>query len=302
VILFDQVELPDAGEIKFRYHSPGSRKILQGEKASFFPGDNAGPIPSYGSGKRWAAAHFGTDYEKSDWWKTGSPSPAMTDWTDAEKSTADLLLQSFSLAPSKRESRSGYQDYRMPATYLDQIYPNAKKTDIVTILYPRSPAMKANKKLPVITEFSDESSLAVQVERAGKQYLLAVRGPDGKASVGELAADADFACVALDAEGAPAGFILINGEELSFGSDLVLNADHPLLAVASFEADRVRIIFDTEAPGGADLRVKILHEPLRISFNGVQGFASLTPKNRLAEFHIPSGRTEVVVEYKIETE
>ena len=297
VILFDQVELPKPGEIKFRYHSPGSRKILQAEKASFLPGDNAGPIPSYGSGKHWAAEHAGADYENSDWWKTGSPVPAMTDWTDAEKLTADLLLQSFSLAPSSRKIRGGYQDYRMPATYLEQIYPNVKETDVVTLLYPRSPERKANKKLPVIAELSEESPLALRVERAGKQHLIGVRGPDGKAAAGELEADADFVCGNLDAEGNPAGFIMINGKGLSFGSDLVLNADHPLLAVASFEANQVRIVFDAEAPGGADLRVQLPQVPLAVLINGERAFASLTPKNRLAEFHLPSGRTEVIVEY-----
>jgi hypothetical protein len=260
------------------------------------PGDNAEPIPSDGSGKRSAEAKFGASYEKIDWWKTGTPTPEITDWTDAEKATADLVLQSFSLDSSTCEIGSGYQDYRMSATYLDQIYPNIKTTDIITILYPRSPEMKESNELPLITNLSDESSVALKIERAGKQHLIAARGSDGKAVVGELSADADFASVALDAEGNIAGFIMVKGQQLSFGEAFSLTVDAPLLAVASYEAGRVKIVFDTQVPSGADLRVKLPQVPHAVLFNGENAFASLTPKNHLAEFHIPSGRTEVIVE------
>ena len=92
-------------------------KFCQKAQAALLPGDNAAAIPSYGSGKRWAAAHYGADYQQSDWWKTGHPAPEMTDWTEAETVSADLLLQSFSLSPSTLSSHGGYQDYRMPATF-----------------------------------------------------------------------------------------------------------------------------------------------------------------------------------------
>ena len=91
---------------------------------------------------------------------------------------------------------------------------------------------------------------------------------------------------------------MIHGTQLSYGDNFALTADSPLLAVVCFERDQVRIVFDSSAPNGADLRIQLPEEPLGVSLNGSQGVASLTPKNRLAEFHIPSGRTEVVHEYK----
>ncbi|MDB2506834.1 heparinase II/III family protein [Opitutales bacterium] len=298
VILYDQVELPEAGTLGFRYHSPGSRKILPEGQAALLPGDNAAAIPSYGSGKRWAAAHYGADYQQSDWWKTGHPAPEMTDWTEAETVSADLLLQSFSLSPSTLSSHGGYQDYRMPATFLDQTYSAVKETSIITILYPRSAEMKASQQVPVISDLSDEASLAVQIEREGKQHLIAAGGVDGRLAVGALSAVADFASVALGADALPTAALMIDGTQLSYGDNFALTADSPLLAVVCFERDQVRIVLDSSAANGADLRIQLPEAPQGVSLNGSPAAASLTPKNHLAEFHIPSGRTEVVLEYQ----
>lgn len=91
---------------------------------------------------------------------------------------------------------------------------------------------------------------------------------------------------------------MIDGTQLSYGDKFALTADSPLLAVVCFERDQVRIVFDSSAPNGADLRIQLPEEPLSVSLNGSPCVASLTPKHHRAEFHIPSGRTEVVLKYK----
>jgi len=297
VILFDQVELPKAGALEFRYHSPGSREILLQPKAAIFPGDNAASIPSIGAGTRLAKAKFGPEYENTEWWKTGLPRPEITDWTEDEKQTTDLLLQSFCLAPSQRKVLSGYQDYRMPATYLSQSYQDIDKADIITILYPRSAEMKQQKQLPQITDLSNGSSLALKVVRGQNQHLIAATGQAEKVTVDQLSTNADFIAANIADDGTPRGCIMVNGTEMSYGSTIALNADASLLAVVSFKSDRANIVFDTTAVNGADLRIRLPKVPLAVLFDGEKTFASITARNNLAEFHIPSGRTEVFITY-----
>jgi len=297
IILYDQVELPEAGSLSFRYHSPGSRNILLQSNTAILPGDNAASIPSSSAGTRLAKTKFGSEYQNTEWWKSGEPLPDITEWTEDEKQTTDLLLQSFCLTPSQRQISSGYQDYRMPATYLSQSYQNFEKGDIITVLYPRSAEMKKQEQLPQITDLSNGSSLALKVVRGQNQHLIAASGQAKNVTIDKLFTNADFITVKIADDGSMKSCLMVNGTEMSYGTGIALNADASLLMSISLKEDRAEIVLDTTAPNGADLRIKLPKVPLAVLRDGELTFASITARNNLAAFHIPSGRSEVSIRW-----
>lgn len=335
VILFDQVELPQPGELEFRYLSPGSCEIiLKEDNTSLFPGDNAGSIPGGSSGRYNSENLYGSNFTETDWWKTGLPLPEMTKWSDNEDQTTDLLLKSFFIANpqdnggevnSKQEVCSGYQDYRLPATYLTQSYPNVRKANLITVLYPRSADMKKQKKLPQITDLSGNSSIGLKIIRDQKQHLIVGYGETApfnygstgdlirkNVSVEKLSSNADFASAVFDSIGYLSGYIMIHGTEMiveddtteEHGQVTALHADFPLLAIADFEDNKVQIVFEVFAASGADLRINLPATPEAVSLNGRPIFVNITPfdnqgrKTNVAEFHIPSGRSNVTISYE----
>lgn len=293
VILFDQVQLPQSGDIEFRYHSPGSRKILLQDNDAIFPGDNKDAIPGIPRGTAQAKAKYGKDYEQTDWWKTGNPLPEITDWTAEEEQNTDLIVRTFSLTDGKQQIHSGYQDYRTPATYLAQSYENIEHADFITLLYPRSTEMKKYRQTPRITDLSSDSFLAVKVVRTKKHHIIAARAGADEVTVEQLSFNADLAAVALSRDGQLEGSVMVNGTQLKYAEKAAIVADLPLTAIATFQADHARIVFEVPAPSGADLRLKLPSNPLNILLDGKPVFASITPKNNSVELHIPTGRSEV---------
>lgn len=295
VVLFDDAELPQKGDMAFRLHSPGSRRIRMEESHAMFPGDNGGDIPRISTHERRIQAMYGENYQETEWWKTGLPVPPMTEWKAEEEETTDLLVKSFSATPSNRTFHSGYQDYRYPATYMDAEYRNVQATKTLTILYPRSPDMKNRKNLPNITGGADKGSVWVKVKADGRQHLIITRPESGEVNMDNINTDAQLSALALNSDGKPEAIVLVSGTRINFGTSYALHCDSPIVASISSLKNSIKMIVYSDTPSGADLRLILPKPALRVTANEKPYFASFTPRKNKVEFHIPPGKTELAV-------
>jgi len=303
VVLFDQVVLPRPGTASFRFHSPGDREIRLTEAGAIFPGDNGAGVPSLTGGRRRLRALHGAGYADTAWWKTGNPRPEPTGWTSAEEGTTDLVLRSFGDGDPRRVVHGGYQDYRYPATYLEQSYDGVEAANIVTVLVPRSARMKAAGELPRVAGLSRGGSTAVTIAQRERRYLVAARQAAGgnaetgeaRVTAGPLSAAGDLAMAVVTAEGEPVAGLLVNGTTWRFGDAMVVEVDRPAWATVALDGRAMRIVLDVPSPSGADLRVRLSEAPTEVTVDGVPAFASFSPERNRAEFHVEPGRSEVVL-------
>jgi hypothetical protein len=288
-ILLDDLELPQAGRVEFRFHSPGSHKIKIEDDTAYFPGNNGSEIPSIPDAIEEIETVLNEKY--SQWWQTGKPMHNMVDWTQEDENSTDLELRTFSEFSCTRSVAPGYQDYRYPSTYLSQTYDKIKAGQFVTVMYPRSGKMKTDNQLPMI---EGPNINTIKIRRADKNWNILKGRTKQKFSTGDIKQDAALSVIAYEDE-LFRGFMMIEGNLLRIADEYEFVSDMPI-TVAAENSDRLMSFnCEVENPNGADLRIKFPKKPHRTTLNGSELWFCVT--DNLLEIHIEQGKNTIAVEF-----
>ncbi|MFI4913283.1 MAG: heparinase II/III family protein [Sedimentisphaeraceae bacterium JB056] len=288
-ILLDDVELPQAGDVEFRFHSPSSHKIkLQGD-AAYFPGDNGRKIPTIPDARKSIEMFMNEKYPQ--WWQSGKPMHEMVDWTGEDEDTTDLELRTFSKSECKRSVVCGYQDYRFPSTYLSQTYEDITAGQFVTVMYPRSSEMKSDDQLPVIEEPNINT---IKIQRDNKNWNILRGQTKQKFSTGDIKQNATLSVVAYEDE-LFKGFMIIDGTLLRIAESYEFVSDMPVTVAAAKARQSMSFSCEVENPNGTDLRIKFPDKPRKIMLNGSDVWGCVT--DTLLEIHVAQGQNTLSVEF-----
>lgn len=286
-ILLDDVSLPQAGEVEFRFHSPSSHTIKLDGDTAIFPGNNGGDIPRIPPAKRQFELPMKEKYP--DWWATGNPMPQIEPWTSEDETTADLVLETFSKYGCVKEVTAGFQDYRFPSTYLSNKFAAVKDGKFVTVLYPRSAQMKSDGRIPVIKRLNEN---AVSVSRDGKVWNIISDSTKQEFDAGAFEQKAVMSAVQYNG-GLFHSFIMIDGIQLKAADVFEFISDMPLTVIGVITTGSMSFNCVVSSQCGADLRISLPKEPGIISVNGEPRWVSVTDK--LVEMHIDQGSNEIII-------